>query len=76
TRLVKSSNFKEYRATVLVETSINKLVNFITDGNKLKDWNYRTTKSSLIEKISDSIFLYTCIMIYLGLLKTEIIFLG
>jgi hypothetical protein len=56
TRLVKSSNFKEYKATVLVETSINKLVNFITDGNKLKDWNYRTTKSSLIEKISDSIF--------------------
>ena len=35
-RLVKSLNFKEYKATVLVETSISKLLNFITDGNKLK----------------------------------------
>lgn len=57
TRNVNISSIKEYRATTLIKTSIELLVSKIIDGEHLKDWNYKTTKSSLLEKKSDTEFL-------------------
>jgi DNA-directed RNA polymerase beta' subunit len=54
TRKVSVSSIKEYKATTLIKTSLKLLVNKIIDGEHLKDWNYKTTKSSLLEKKSDT----------------------
>jgi len=50
TRAVKTSSIKEYRATTIVKASIKSLVNKIIDGDHLKQWNYKTITSELIEK--------------------------
>ncbi len=57
TRKVSVSSIKEYKATTLIKTSLQSLVNKIIDGEHLKDWNYKTTKSSLLEKKSDNEYL-------------------
>lgn len=57
TRTVSISSIKEYKATTLIKTSLESLVNKILDGEHLKDWNYKTTKSSLLEKKSDNEYL-------------------
>ena len=57
TRKVSISSIKEYKATTLIKTSLESLVSKIIDGEHLKDWNYKTTKSSLLEKKSDTEFL-------------------
>jgi len=57
TRKVSDSSIKEYKAVTIIKTSLKSLVNKITDGEHLKDWNYKTTKSSLLEKKSDNEYL-------------------
>ena len=57
TRNVNVSSIKEYKATTLIKTSLKSLVNKIIDGEHLKDWNYKTTKSRLLEKKSDNEYL-------------------
>ena len=57
TRKVSVSSIKEYKATTLIKTSLKSLVNKIIDGEHLKDWNYKTTKSNLLEKTSDTEYL-------------------
>jgi len=57
TRSVNESSIKEYKAVTLIKTTQNLLLNKITDGDHLKDWNYKTTKSSLLEKKSDNEYL-------------------
>ena len=57
TRDVSTSSIKEYKATALIKTSLQSLVNKIIDGEHLKEWNYKTTKSSLLEKKSDNEYL-------------------
>jgi len=54
TRNVGVSSIKEYKAITLIKTSLKSLVNKIIDGEHLKDWNYKTTKSRLLEKKSDN----------------------
>ena len=57
TRIVSVSSIKEYKAITLMKTSLKSLVNKIIDGEHLKDWNYKTTKSRLLEKKSDNEYL-------------------
>jgi len=54
TRAVKTSSIKEYKATTIVKASIKSLVDKIIDGEHLKDWNYKTTKSRLLERKSEN----------------------
>ena len=54
TRIVSVSSIKEYKAITLMKTSLKSLVHKIIDGEHLKDWNYKTTKSRLLEKKSDN----------------------
>lgn len=49
--------YKEYKVTTLIKTSLKSLENKIIDGEHLKDWNYKTTKSRLLEKKSDNEYL-------------------
>ena len=53
TRIVSVSSIKEYKAITLMKTSLKSLVYKIIDGEHLKDWNYKTTKSRLLDKKSD-----------------------
>lgn len=57
TRNVNVSSIKEYKATTLIKTTLESLVSKIIDGTHLKDWNYKTTKSRLLEKKSDNEYL-------------------
>ena len=57
TRTASVSSIKEYKATTLIKTSLKSIVSKIIDGEHLKDWNYKTTKSNLLEKISDNEYL-------------------
>jgi len=57
TRSVSVSSIKEYKAITLIKTSLKSLVDKIIDGEHLKDWNYKTTKSSLLEKKSENEYL-------------------
>lgn len=49
-----STKFKEYKATMVVKASLDKVLQIMMDADKLKKWNYQTTKSYLVKKISDS----------------------
>jgi len=57
TRTVNVSSIKEYKVTTLIKTSLKSVINKIIDGKHLKDWNYKTTKSRLMEKTSEGEYL-------------------
>jgi len=55
------SKFKEYRAEMTIKTSLETVKQIILDSDGLKDWNFKTSKSSLIKKTNDNhytIYLY------------------
>lgn len=54
TRKTNKSSVKEFKAVMLLKTTMTSLVDKITDAKGLKNWNYRTTKSRLLERISDN----------------------
>lgn len=49
-----STAFKEYRAVMTVNANIDTIVKQLVDVKNLKKWNYKTRKSELVKKISDS----------------------
>ncbi len=51
TRKLDSREIHEYKATMVVNTSIEKALKAITDGNNLWKWNYKTPKSKTIKKM-------------------------
>ena len=51
-RDVVYSKIKEFKATALVETKLEKVVDFIMDGDNLKNWNYKTSDSKTIKELS------------------------
>ena len=57
TRKIHESSVKEFKAVMLLKTSMTSLVGKITDAEGLKNWNYKTTKSRLLERVSDSVFI-------------------
>lgn len=53
TRKTDKSSVKEFKAITVLQNSMSSIINKITDAKGLKDWNYRTTKSRLLERVSD-----------------------
>lgn len=55
------SKFKEYKAEMTVNTSLETVKSIILDAENLKNWNYKVSKSRLIKKNDDNnytIYLY------------------
>lgn len=57
TRAVNTSRIKEYKAETVINTTLSALVDKITDGDKLKNWNYKVAKSSLIDQKSENVYM-------------------
>lgn len=53
-----STAFKEYRAVMTVNANIDTIVKQLVDVKNLKKWNYKTRKSELVKKISDSSWIF------------------
>jgi hypothetical protein len=49
-----STKFKEYKATMVVKVPIEKVYQLIMNAEKLKRWNYQTSESYLVKKISET----------------------
>ncbi|PJB12233.1 MAG: lipid-binding protein [Flavobacteriales bacterium CG_4_9_14_3_um_filter_40_17] len=49
-----STKFKEYKATMVVKATLDKVLQTIMDADELKNWNYQTSKSYLVKKLSDT----------------------
>lgn len=50
--------FKEYRAIMTVRAHIDTIAKQILDIKSLKKWNYKTRKSELIKKVSDTSWVF------------------
>ncbi len=55
-RFVAGSKFKEYKASTFIKAPIEAVISVLTDGDNLKKWNFKTTKSALLESLSDKEF--------------------
>lgn len=53
-----SSSIKEYRAMMLVKAPMDSVIKKILDVKNLKTWNYKTTNTSLVKKISDTSWVF------------------
>lgn len=53
----EGSSIKEYKAVTNINTSLTNLVHKLTNGNALKNWNYKTSESKLLTKESDSVYI-------------------
>lgn len=53
TRKLEAKKLLEYKAIILVKASPEEVLHTIIDGNNLWKWNYKTSKSKTIKKISD-----------------------
>lgn len=58
TRDTGASDLKEYKALMLVKTSIDKVLGIIIDGDNLWKWNYRTTASKIVKTLSEDEFVF------------------
>lgn len=58
TRALDSTKINEYKAVVLTDTTVEKALKIITDGNNLWKWNHKTSESKLINQISDTEFIF------------------
>ncbi|MFD0965172.1 START domain-containing protein [Pseudofulvibacter geojedonensis] len=47
---------KEYRAEMILKSSLDQLLKTILNGDKLHNWTYKTDSSKLLKKESDSVF--------------------
>jgi len=57
TRDYPDSKFKEYKANMLVKTSLETVKNIILDGDNLKNWNFKTTQSKLLKKVNEDSYI-------------------
>ncbi|MGB1269009.1 MAG: START domain-containing protein [Flavobacteriaceae bacterium] len=57
TRKTRKSSVKEFKAITVFQASIQSVIDKITDAEGLKHWNYKTTESRLIERVSDKEFI-------------------
>ena len=55
-RQSESSGIREYKAVMLVKTSVDAVLKILTDGDDLWKWNYRTVESRTVKTISDNEF--------------------
>ncbi|MBT8310403.1 MAG: lipid-binding protein [Flavobacteriaceae bacterium] len=53
-----NSKFKEYKAIMVVKTSLQEVKAIVLDADNLKNWNYKTSKSKLVKKIDENKFIF------------------
>ncbi|MEO8517245.1 MAG: START domain-containing protein [Flavobacterium sp.] len=53
-----STSIKEYKAIMNVKVPMDSVIRKILDVKNLRTWNYKTTKTSLIKKISDTSWVF------------------
>lgn len=58
TRALDSTKFNEYKAVLIAETTIEKVLAVLTNGDSLNRWTYKTPQSKQLEKISDNEFIF------------------
>ncbi len=58
TRSYKNSKFKEYKAVMVANTTLEKAYKTILDGNNLWRWSYKTERSEVLAKLSDSSYVF------------------
>ncbi|MCB0375234.1 MAG: lipid-binding protein [Sinomicrobium sp.] len=58
TRQPEDARIKEYKAVVLVKTSVAEALKVITDGDNLWKWNYKTSDSKIVKTISETEFVF------------------
>lgn len=49
-----STRYKEYKATMVVKAPLEKVYQLIMNAEKLKKWNYQTSESYLVKKVSET----------------------
>ena len=54
TRDYPNSKFKEYKAVMTVNTTLTIAKDLIEDASRLKEWNYKTSKSRMIKRIDEN----------------------
>ncbi|NAS31152.1 lipid-binding protein [Flavobacteriaceae bacterium R38] len=57
TRKLKTTKLCEFKATTLIKTTLETALNTITDGDNLWKWNYKTSESKTIAKLSENEFI-------------------
>jgi len=57
TRDYPNSKFKEYKAVMTVNTTLSEAKDIILDAGRLKDWNYKTSKSRIIKRIEANYYI-------------------
>ena len=54
TRKKDSLKIREFKAVMTANTSLKKAIETILDGDRLKEWNYRTSESKTVQIISNT----------------------
>ncbi len=49
-----STKYKEYKAVMVVKAPLEKVYRLIMNAEKLKNWNYQTSESYLVKKVSET----------------------
>lgn len=49
-----STKYKEYKAVMVVKAPLEKVYQLIMNAEKLKKWNYQTSESYLVKKVSET----------------------
>ncbi len=55
---VENSKFKSIRVQAIMEGSISKLVNILTQVNKMTEWIYKCKKSYILKQVTPTNFIY------------------
>ncbi|XLS29074.1 START domain-containing protein [Flavobacteriaceae bacterium M23B6Z8] len=58
TRSLDSTRINEYKAVVLSNTTVEKALKVILDGDNLWKWNHKTSESKTVSQISNSEFIF------------------
>ena len=58
TRKLDSTKINEFKAVLIAETTVERALSVLTDGNGLNHWTYKTPQSKELEKISDTEFVF------------------
>ena len=56
TRSLDSTQINEYKAVLLSNTTIEKALKVITDGDNLWKWNHNTSKSKTLKRLGNNEF--------------------
>ena len=58
TRSLDSTKINEYKAVLIADTTIDKALAVLTNGDSLNQWTYKTPESKQLKKISDHEFIF------------------